>query len=225
MSRDIGRLAISTTPPGAYILLNDVPHGTTPQTIESLPAKPTRIVLTHPGHESVIQDVRVVPQQTTQLSVTLPPRKGHVQVSIVPWGDVYVNEQLTKRRLEGAHLISISLGEQKISIVHPAYGRWERMVEVSENGAPSFTIDFKRRITLSVTAYDTEAAFVQGEIFLNGRATGQTTPTDIEVPIGMQIIEVRAAGYEPSAPPKPINVDATTIDPLRFVLKKVESAP
>jgi hypothetical protein len=83
-------------------------------------------------------------------------------------------------------------------------------------------VDFNRQLTLTVTSTDeTGEKFVWGDIYVDGKAQGQT-PKPLTLRFGQHTIDVRREGYTSLDKPMTFNLEEDWEQPLKFRLKKKE---
>ena len=121
-----GALAVSSTPTGATVYLDDRQAGVTPYTIPSVPAGQHTLLLTYPGYEGYSQQVTIQPGKTTPVYAILlqklpvaPPR-GSIKVTTTPAGaTVYLDNRLvgvTPYTIPG-----VTAGQHMLLITKPGY--------------------------------------------------------------------------------------------------------
>jgi len=81
------RLSITTSPPGAVVLVDGKPVGISPtDAVPVLPGTPVRVEVSHPETEGAIRDVVLERDGIEALRIELIPRAGLLAVSSVPPG-------------------------------------------------------------------------------------------------------------------------------------------
>ncbi|MEZ4702241.1 MAG: serine/threonine-protein kinase [Rhodothermales bacterium] len=219
----VGWLAITSRPAGAVVLINGKLSGKTPKNGAALPPGPATVALTLEGYEAVTTDIDISAGQTLPIDQTLKPRDGAIKLHITPRGDVYLDDELVIPRAEGLHTLMASPDSHLVTVQHPAFGKWQRMLLPRYNEDQHFTIDFTRDATVDINSFDEDGSFVIGEIWIDGKATGQYTPMTIQTPVGVRSIDVRADGYRMLRPMR-VNVDGTGQDVVEIILERVSAA-
>jgi formylglycine-generating enzyme required for sulfatase activity len=79
-----GHLSVSSKPAGATISVGGVFYGTTPATLSLSSAEQHRVRLNKPGYRQIDKPVKLAPNETRELAVTLPPEHGVVFVTARP---------------------------------------------------------------------------------------------------------------------------------------------
>jgi PEGA domain len=96
-----GSLAVSSTPTGATIYLDDRQVGVTPYTIPAVSAGQHSVLMTYPGYEGYIRQVTVQPGKTTPLYAILLQKTpiasstGSIKITTTPAGaTIYLDNRL-----------------------------------------------------------------------------------------------------------------------------------
>ncbi len=79
-----GLLSLNSDPPGATISVADSFHGTTPASLSLASGRELTVRLTKPGYQQVTRQVSLQPEETQELTVSLPPEYGVVFVTARP---------------------------------------------------------------------------------------------------------------------------------------------
>ena len=216
-----GTLEVTSTPSGATVSLDERMAGKTPLELNLSPG-PRTVTLTLDGHQAFVENIHIESERTTQTSVIMEPEYAVVTVHVSPWGSVYLDGILLAERVEGRESFNISTAPHTLSILNPTYGRWERRLHLLPDEQTVFPVDFTKHVTVSITAFDEEDRFIQGEIFLDGQSTSYFTPMTIDIPVGLHTVEVRAQGYSPESHTATWNSSDPSDAPLKFTLKSIE---
>ncbi len=214
-----GTLTVRSDPPGARILLDHTPRGTTPQTLDEVPAGQHTIGLRLDSYEAYTASVVVEAQQTESVEVTLVPLMGILQVSVRPWGRLYVDGELIKGEVTAPSSIDLSARRHTVTIEHPDFGKWQRSVVISPETPKVVVVDFTRLVEVTVIAFDTEGHSVRGEITVDGTSMG-SAPRTIQVRVGLRRIEVHADGYVIDGAAPVINFEQDLTETLKITLRK-----
>ena len=126
LSRNPGRLEITSEPAGASVLMNGEFRGNTPITIVAAPNRSHRVTLSHPGHQSMDEIVDITSGAHKSLSITLPGVFGIVDIISQPSGQVRVNGEFIGETPTELKLKSV---KQKIAITRDGYVPFEQIVE------------------------------------------------------------------------------------------------
>jgi len=190
-----GRLTVDSSPPGARLLLDGEAQGTTPYDEAALPVGTYRVVLEKDGYEPYSTSVDVTARQAARVSGTLKARMGTLQVSVRPWGDLYIDGEMMREAVDARYTLDLPARRYTITIENPALGRWESAVQIEPGKTVPLNINFSDRVRVNVTAFDLDGKGLQGPIYVDGQPAGKWTPTVIEVPVGLHRVEVRVQGY------------------------------
>jgi formylglycine-generating enzyme required for sulfatase activity len=126
LSRNPGRLEITSEPIGASVLMNGEFRGNTPVTIAATPNRSHELTLSHPGHQSTDQIVEIASGARKSLSITLPGVFGIVDITSQPSGQVLVNGKLIGETPTELKLKSV---KQEITITRDGYVPFDQTVE------------------------------------------------------------------------------------------------
>ena len=124
-----GGLYISAVP-WAYIKINGAPQDTTPLTEPIfLPAGDYQIILENPSYKRFNETITVRQGQVDSINVILSEKYGYLQVSVVPWGEIYLNENF----IETTPLkspVRIEEGRYVLTVKNPYFKPHEQEVEI-----------------------------------------------------------------------------------------------
>jgi hypothetical protein len=96
-------------------------------------------------------------------------------------------------------------GTHRVRLSHILYGEFEHDVTIQGGATSELRCTFEQAVNIS-------AQPVWGTVFLNGNDTGQTTPTQVDLPPGSHSVEVRKFGFDSEltdGPAGPITVKGT----------------
>lgn len=150
-------------------------------------------------------------------SVTVTEERTEVSMSIQPWGQVWIDGVQVGGGEVRSESFSVEPGSRRVRVRHPELGTWERRIEVERGGSLQVQIDFTREVPVVVTSQGADGSYLMGEIIVDGRNTGATTPKEIQLRIGEHSIEVRRPGFD--GPAVKIGVYGPIEDPIKVVLQ------
>jgi len=140
-----GLLTIKTDPPGAEVLINNLPVGVTPLEEHGVPQGAYTIELRKRGFSPVYRDLTVIAGKTYVMAPALRPeeetatarRVGYVDVSAPRRGlMVFVDGEPAAETPVGG--LEVEVGEHRISVESvegtDAFPTWEQTITVTENG-------------------------------------------------------------------------------------------
>ncbi len=215
-----GLLVIRSDPSGARVRIDGRGRGTTPARLP-LPPGSYRVEVERDGYAPNEVTLRVAEGRTNDKTLTLAALVGTLGVTVRPWGRVFIDGTLRQQQVSALHRFELPAGAHMLRVEHPEFGRWERSVTVPAGGTESVSVNLLREVSLTVTAFDSAAQPLFGDIYVDGVPTGKQTPRALSIRVGQRQIEVRAEGYVPSrrridagAPGQP--------NPLRLTLEKVD---
>ena len=125
------------------------------------------------------------------------------------------------RELENGSDARLPAGTHRVRLSHILYGEFEHDVRVRAGETSELRCTFEQPVNIS-------ARPVWGTVFLSGNDTGQTTPTQVDLPPGSHSVEVRKFGFASEltdGPAGPITVEGTCDPrvPIQLVFNLTES--
>lgn len=171
-----------------------------------------------PSENGRNEDVRTESAQSENAESSSGDQRdlGAVSIEIHPWGRVWIDGTRMGDGEVRSESFDVEPGTRKIRVIHPDLGTWEKRVEVRAGQSRRVEIDFTREVPVVVTSQGPDGSYLMGEIIVDGRATGATTPKEIRLRMGEHSIEVRRPGYEAAA--MRIGVYGPIEDPIQVVL-------
>lgn len=181
-----GALRVSSTPPGAQVLLDGKPRGVTPLTLTDVSPGSHEVALQSDAG-TVTRTVTVSANATAGLDEAI--FSGFVTV-YSPF-EVTVSENGRVLRADDRHQIMLTAGMHELRLVNRALGyEVVRRVDVKPGDATNLQLT-PDPSSLTVTASDA------AEVWLDGTRVGDTPMNAVPVPIGVhEIVVKRAAGGE-----------------------------
>jgi hypothetical protein len=181
-----GALRVSSTPPGAQVLVDGKPRGVTPLTLTDLSTGSHEVALQSDAG-TVNRTVTVSANATAAIDEAI--FSGFVTV-YSPF-EVTVSENGRVLRADDRHQIMLSAGAHQLRLANRALGyEVVRQVDVKPGDATNLQLT-PDPSSLTVTASDA------AEVWLDGSRLGDTPMSAAPVPIGVhEIVVKRAAGGE-----------------------------
>lgn len=201
MLLDAGVLEVSTDPPGAEVMVNGVPRGTSPVTVSDVPKGSAVVKVRKEGFREETREVRIVAGDRLALPIPLQGLPGALSLSSVPDGvRFYVNGEF--RGVSPVTLNGLEPGSYEVRAELDGYGTQTETVEVG-NGV-SLRREF--RLTNVMGRLEIVTSPVGAQICIDGRNLGVTRASDpnaaksdpfaIEnVREGEHTVTVKADGY------------------------------
>jgi len=187
---DWAEVALSSTPAGAEILVDDEPTGLSTPAIVQILAGEREIQLRAPGHKSHRQRLLVTAREAVEVpDVQLERADGLLRVRTTPAGaGITLNGQYQgESPLEIAVQSGVSYRVQAFSA---GYGSASGTVRLSAGDERAISLNLERLSGTLVVRSEPE----QAELFVNGRSLGAANQT-IDLPTGRHNVEIRAPGY------------------------------
>jgi hypothetical protein len=198
-----GVLDVRSRPAGAQVLVNGVPQGGTPLSLSLAPGS-YRVQLEHEGFLTFVRRADLSAGQTLDVVAELQPAppaaapaavEGRLIVSVRPSGDVYIDGVRRFSEISSAQTLMLPTGSYRVTAEHPTLGHLEEHVTIVGGQEAMFDADLTP-VNVMVLAFDAAGRGFEGQIYLDGQATGRWTPGNVSaVPLGQHQFEVRNAGH------------------------------
>ncbi len=220
-----GRLEIDSDPRGAEVFVDGEPSGRTSITLEDVSSGSHNILLRMPGFRDREVSVAVAADETTQVTETLERQMGWVQVSVIPWAEIYVNAEKVLDEVSRApkRLGLAADVSHRLDAYNPGLDvRCTRWVDVPADATIEVSIDLSISVQVPVVSIDdaTDRAFRGAQIFVDGVPTDRTTPLPVEfIPGCSYEVTLVMEGYEPGRPTR-VTVDEAGAQPVRIRMRK-----
>lgn len=186
--RKTGRVAVTTTPESAIVVIGGQRLGSAP-VLQTLPTGAYRVTARAQGYESRFDSIKVEEGTVKQVQLTLSPRSSTLRIATEPEGaEVYVDGQLQG---QGPITADIEPGRHEVRVVADGYQEQTRRVSTDPDEKNRVDIRLKRRTGILVVRTKPENASVQ----IDGETAG-TPPVEKEMPVGEHQIGATAEGYD-----------------------------
>ena len=221
-----GAVSISTEPTGAEIWLDGylLPGLSSPCVVSALPAGSHTIEIQKDGYHAFSGSVTIAPHETTLVQTEMARNLGDLKVRVKPWGSIYVDGKMVMENSNIVFTGRFGTGPHNLRVVHPTFGRWEQQVELSDRNLLEMEIDFNRFVNVPVTAFDVDGNPVWADIVVDNHETGDVTPKEVALRIGLRTVAAKKEGYVLVNGEKELMVTGDALRPLRFILRKVSSS-
>ncbi|MGB7281356.1 MAG: protein kinase [Candidatus Acidiferrum sp.] len=133
----------------------------------------------------------VIDQKATLESLT----KGLYLTSRPSGADVFIDGA----RQSGQTPVTLPLapGQYNLVLRLEGYEAYASSVQIEDNIQTQLKVDLKQKSQTKVAWAQVETTPSGANIFVDGTATGQTTPARVQVQSGLHVVVVRLAGYQP----------------------------
>jgi len=119
-SVDSGYVSI-TCNPWARVYIDDEYAGTTPISGSvKIPSGRHTVMFNNPNFAPIVKQINVQPKFLTSVSADFLENSGWIYVSVNPWGDVYVDDQLRETTPSNLPIV-VSAGTRRLRIHNPAF--------------------------------------------------------------------------------------------------------
>jgi len=218
-----GGINLTTEPPSARILIDgiEVSESKTPVKLDKIPIGKHKIEIQKKGYASVTKEIEIKQDEITETNIRLVQLEGKLNVQVRPWGSIYINDNLKKESADTKYEVTLPVEQYKVTVTHPTLGTWESIVEIEANEKRKIVVNFNRKITVNVAAYDENGLALTAEIYIDNENTGVFTPAEIKTRVGLHKLTLKMDGYVASNGEKEIFVDKNTENKHTMILKKV----
>ncbi len=201
-----GRLEVGSDPPGAQILVDGTPRGTTPLSIASIPPGEHTVVISS-GESVVTRRVTVTAGATATVVASVAPSKatgGFVSFDVPI--ELQVFEQGTLVGTSAAERIMLPAGRHELQLVNTALEfRWNVSVQVAAGRSTTVPVSMPDgSVSLNAQPW--------AEVLIDGRPVGTTPLANLPVPIGRHEVVFR----HPQFGERKQTVTVTATTPVRI---------
>jgi serine/threonine protein kinase len=219
-----GGINLTTEPPSARILLDgkEVSKSKTPVKLDKIPIGKHKIEIQKKGYASVTKEIEIKRDEITETNIQLVQLDGKLSIQVRPWGSIYINDNLKKESADIKYEVTLPVEQYKVTVTHPTLGKWERMVEIEADEERQLVVNFNRKITVNVAAFDENGLPLTAEIFIDNENTGKFTPAEIKTRVGLHKLTIKMDGYIASNGEKEIFFDKNTENKHTVILKKID---
>jgi len=180
--RTVGRLQVNSEPAGAHVLVDNVPRGVTPLTLDDVTLG-THTVVLQSGTGSVKRSVTVKGDEAATLSENI--YAGWIKV-LAPF-DITIAEGSKLLRLDDRDQVMLSAGPHDIRFENRAFGfTATRHIEVQ----PGVTTPLSIAAPYTTLTLTTSAP---AELLIDGVNVGKTPLVEYPVQIGTRDVQVKSA--------------------------------
>jgi serine/threonine protein kinase len=223
LPRIFANLSVESTPPDASVWIDDklISGNNTPLKIDSLALGTHLVRIEKEGYRTYKTEIVLKDQPENNIFTDLIVSQGNLNISIQPWGSIYIDGQLKKKDTNIKYSSVLPAGEHTVKVVHPLYGDWEKVFHVRDGETINIPVNFNNLVNLSVTAFDADGMPIWAEIVVDNKVTGELTPKEISVRVGQRIIAAKKDGYILVSGECKLMLDNNFDEPIKFIFKKV----
>jgi len=204
--KTVGRLQVNSEPAGAHVLVDNIPRGVTPLTLDDVTLG-THTVVLQSGTGSVKRSVTVKSDEAATLNENI--YAGWMKV-LAPF-DITIAEGSKLLRLDDRDQVMLSAGPHDIRFENRAFGFTEtRHIEVQ----PGVTLPLSIAAPYTTLTLTTSAP---AELLIDGVNVGKTPLIEYPVQIGTRDVQVKSAAGDKrlsvAATVKPVVVEVDLSKP------------
>lgn len=198
-----GTILVTSSEPGAVVYIDGKPTKyITPCAVSNLLRGPHTVTISKPGYfpSPLSRSVEVDPKRKLRVDFFLSPisRVGSVLVSAnIEGADILLDGAPTGFKTD-FELDNIPVGVHTISVSKPGYSVSppSRRIEVVENRTTKASFFLEERVEQRYGTIAVSSNVKGAAIFLDGKATGQTTDATLRnIPVGQHIVSLSKPGY------------------------------
>jgi hypothetical protein len=186
--RQVGRLILETTPPGAKAYIGDDLIGSTPLTHDK-PVGKYVITLKKPSFRDKVIEVNIAPDESLEVNVELSERAGSLKVTTTPPGaEVHINDAYqgeTPLRIEKKP------GVYHVSIKKNRYRELSEEIVVEDN----ITKNIHRDLDPAIGEFRIDSDPPHAKVWLDSEDIGFTPITINKLP-GIYTVRITKPGYK-----------------------------
>lgn len=169
LKSDSARLAISSEPAGARVVVNGVARGTAPCIVDRIPAGESSIELTLDAHKPHKQTVKLIAGDEQDITAVLEPIPASLNIVSIPTGArIYINNQF--RGESPVELNGLPPGAYRVRAELAGHETMARTVQLKR--AQELVEEFRLPSNTGMFELITEPAMVT--VFVNGDEAGVT---------------------------------------------------
>lgn len=208
--RQVGRVVLETTPPGAKAYIGEDLIGTTPFTHDK-PVGKYVITLKKPKFRDKILEAVIAPDETLNINIDMTERMGALKITTNPPGaEVHINDAYQG---ESPVTIEKKPGSFQLTLVKQGYREVKEELVIEDNITKNIHRDLDPM--LGEIRIDSDPA--HANVWLNSESIG-FTPIRINKPPGIYTVRITKPGYKNYA--EEIHVKGEAFIQLHPVLEK-----
>ncbi|NNE35436.1 MAG: serine/threonine protein kinase [Rhodothermales bacterium] len=193
-----GSLRIDSTPRSAAVFIDDELRGSTPITVDAVPAGSRSVRIELDGYKSDSRFADVEPGSEPEIMVTLQKvgvASGSVMVRTTPAGASILVDGVprgTANRL----IQDLSVGSHTVRVQLDGYDSAQQRVRIRGDRQENLTFVLEQlEVVPRVGQLDIRSIPEGGEVLLDGQSIGSTPVARRDVPEGEHVVVVRSPGY------------------------------
>lgn len=217
-----GNLTINTIPDNVTLSLDGqiIPIKNGMAQLSGIAIGKKKIKISKNGYSVYNEEVEIKRNQTFIINATLSQFKGKLIVKIRPWGKIYINNELQKSSTDTKYEEEMPVDTYSLKVEHPTLGYWQKDINIKKDNLTEIKVNFTKKIPVTISAFGENGEPFAGNIFIDDKFTGKTTPQELKVPVGVHKIFVEMQGFTSSGVQKPLLIDENYKEPLVFILKE-----
>jgi len=219
-----GGLTINTIPENVTLNLDGENHQINNGMIRLLtvPVGLKKIKISKKGYSEFGDEVLIDNDQHKTINATLSQLMGKLIVIIRPWGKIFINNELQENATDTKFENELPVDTYNLKVEHPTLGYWQKNIGLNEDQTTEIKINFNKNIPVTISAFGENGEPFAGNILIDGKNTGKTTPQEIGMPVGFHKIQIEKHGYTAIKGHRELLIEEEYKNPIVFILKKDE---
>lgn len=216
---------ITSSPPGAEVIMNGHNVGITPAVFTRLPPGPYVITFCRKRHEDVTRSIVLQPGEKASLDVVLPPLYGLTLIDSIP-SDADIQIDGTFRGRTPKVFDDLTVGRHRLRLSSAGFSTKDVDLLVQDRTPQKTLITLPLNSATLIIRSQPEGATIR----INGIAMGTSPATFHRLERGIKNIEVLLPGFSPYRQSLPLSVGTTnaidiTLDPIPGLVRISSSPP
>lgn len=218
-----GSLVIKTQPSGARVNIDgrEMINQLTPFDIKNIILGFHQLKVQKTGYAAYQEKIEVKRGETTIKKIELVQIKGKLNIRVIPWGTIYIDNKLQKTSSDIKHEFELPVGKHVLRIVHPTLGKWQKEIRVAKLKITSIKLNFNKKMPIIISATDKNGKTLAGDVYIDGKNIGLKTPADLKLGIGLHSLLVKKTGYIAPGGEIEFLVDPQSDAKHKFLLEKL----
>jgi len=218
-----GGLTINTSPKDVMLNLDGEIHQIQNGLIRlPAPIGKKKIQIYKNGYSDFSDEVLIESNRQSTINATLSQLLGKLIVIIRPWGKIFINNELQENITDTKFENELPVDTYNLKVEHPTLGYWQKNVRLNEDQVTEIKINFTKNIPITISAFGENGEPFAGNILIDGKFTGKTTPQEIGMPVGFHKIQIEKQGYTAIKGQRELLIEENYKDPIIFILKRNE---
>jgi eukaryotic-like serine/threonine-protein kinase len=179
-----------------------------------------KIKISKTGYSEFNKEIEIKQNQEATINATLSQLMGKLIVKIRPWGKVYINNQLQENATDTKYENELAVDSYNLKVEHPTLGFWQKDINIINGNHTEIKVNFTKKIPITISAFGENGEPFAGNIMIDGKFSGKTTPQEIKVPVGFHKILVEKPGFKAVKGQREFLIEENSNESIVFILKE-----